>query len=197
MSNKEIQNQRMRGYFIQATKEILKGEGLRNISVRNIATQAGYSYATLYNYFRDAKDLIFECVIDFQEECKSFITQEIKDCAPGVLKIRSIALAYIKYFVQYPGIFELFYIEKTHELAGKQPTIKLIATFLDKLCADEWKYLVDNKKLTQQKSALMQDGLNYLVNGMLLLYLTRSHPDTYNDFMKTVDTQINNLLDID
>ena len=55
----------MRGYFIQAAKEILKGEGLESMSVRNIADQAGYSYATLYNYFKDVKDLILECIKDF------------------------------------------------------------------------------------------------------------------------------------
>ena len=49
MKNKEIQEKRMRDYFIQATREILKGEGIESISVRNIADRAGYSYATLYN----------------------------------------------------------------------------------------------------------------------------------------------------
>ena len=53
MEKKEIQEQRMRGYFIQATKEIIKGEGIKSVSVRNIADRAGYSYATLYNYFKD------------------------------------------------------------------------------------------------------------------------------------------------
>ena len=33
----DIQEQRMRDYFIQATKEILRGEGLKSLSVRNIA----------------------------------------------------------------------------------------------------------------------------------------------------------------
>lgn len=31
----------MRKYFIDATKEILRGEGLRAVSARNIAAQAG------------------------------------------------------------------------------------------------------------------------------------------------------------
>ena len=64
MDKKIIQEERMKGYFIQATKEILKGEGLRAASVRNIADQAGYSYATLYNYFKDIKELIFVCIKD-------------------------------------------------------------------------------------------------------------------------------------
>ncbi len=65
MKNKEVQELRMKNYFIQATKEILKGEGLQAVSVRNVADKAGYSYATLYNYFKDITELIFVCVNDF------------------------------------------------------------------------------------------------------------------------------------
>jgi len=86
VERKEIQEQRMKGYFIQATKDILKGEGLRAISVRNIADRAGYSYATLYNYFSDVKDLIFECVKDFQDEAREFIAAETKNSEPGLDK---------------------------------------------------------------------------------------------------------------
>jgi len=105
MGNKEIQEQRMKNYFIQATKEILKGEGLKCISVRNVADRAGYSYATLYNYFKDIKDLIFECVVDFQQECEEFVKAESKKSSAGKEKIKAVTTAYIKYFIQYPGIF--------------------------------------------------------------------------------------------
>ena len=65
MKNKIIQEQRIKGYVIQAAKEILKGEGLKSISVRNIADQAGYSYATLYNYFKDInlEETFYEAII--------------------------------------------------------------------------------------------------------------------------------------
>ena len=74
MDKKEIQERRMKGYFIDATKELLKGEGLSAVSVRSVADKAGYSYATLYNYFKDLNDLIFECVRDFQTEWECFFS---------------------------------------------------------------------------------------------------------------------------
>ncbi|NCD10629.1 MAG: TetR/AcrR family transcriptional regulator, partial [Negativicutes bacterium] len=123
MTKNEIQEQRMRGYFIDATRTILKGEGLRAVSVRNVAEIAGYSYATLYNYFRDVKDLVFECVCDFQNECTRFVEEKVGEEAPGLRRIRAITIAYMKYFVEYPGIFELFFIEKPSEIANKQPTV--------------------------------------------------------------------------
>ncbi|NLT49326.1 MAG: TetR/AcrR family transcriptional regulator, partial [Ignavibacteria bacterium] len=41
MTKNEIHEKRMKEYFIQATKELLKGEGLKVVSVRNVAEQAG------------------------------------------------------------------------------------------------------------------------------------------------------------
>src|SRR5512133_1434274 len=83
MKNKEIQEQRMRGYFIQAAKEILKGEGLRSLNVRHIADKAGYSYATLYNYFEDVNELTFLCVNDFYEECRRHAIAEAETRTVG------------------------------------------------------------------------------------------------------------------
>ena len=105
MKNKEIQEERIKGYFIEAAKEMLKGEGLKSISVRNIADRAGYSYTTLYNYFKDLNELIFLCVKDFQNECAQSISDEVRNKPQGFEKIKAITKAYINYFVQYPGIF--------------------------------------------------------------------------------------------
>ena len=116
MNKREVQSQRIRGYFIQATKDILRGEGLRGISVRNISDQAGYSYATLYNYFSDIKELIFICVKDFQEECKELVQQETMQMEQGIPRIKQTINGFIKYFIQYPGIFELFYLEGLSDL---------------------------------------------------------------------------------
>lgn len=196
MGNKEIQEQRMKGYFIEASKEILKGEGLKNISVRNIAERAGYSYATLYNYFSDVKDLIFECVVDFQEECEVFVKSETKKTQQGIEKIKAISKAYIKYFIQYPGIFELFFLEKTSDLARKQNITELIYTFFDKLCDEEWNYCIQNKLVKRSEAELMKAALKYLVTGMLLFYINRRQPVTYKEFSEITELNLNNILKI-
>ncbi|MFA6599132.1 MAG: TetR/AcrR family transcriptional regulator [Ignavibacteriaceae bacterium] len=186
----------MKSYFIQATKEILKGEGLKCISVRNVAERAGYSYATLYNYFKDVKDLIFECVLDFQEECEEFVKGETESTPSGPGKIKAIAKAYIKYFIQYPGIFELFFLEKTNELAHKQPTIMLIYSFLDKLSENEWDFCIKTDSMNAEEAVITRDTLHYTVIGMLLFYLNRRQPVTYKEFTERVEIQLNTILKI-
>lgn len=194
MTKNTIQEKRMRGYFIQAAKEILRGEGLRAVSVRNIAERAGYSYATLYNYFDDLNELIFECITDFKEECTDFVKERTKNSERGLTKINDIVIAYANFFVQHPGIFELFYIEKPTDIAKKQPTLDLIYSLLDKLCLEEWVYCIQNDIKKMDEAERMKSEIRFLVPGMLLLYLNRRRPETYDQFLGMLKSQLNYIL---
>lgn len=180
----------MRGYFIQATKEMLKGEGLKSISVRSIADRAGYSFGTIYNYFKDINELVFLCVQDFEDECEEYIKSET-DNKKGLEKIKAIAKAYLGYFVQYPGIFELFYIERITETGKKPSTSELICTFIDKLCTEEWDKCIAQETITKEDAKLIQNGIKYLLPGLLLLYINRRHPTSYNEFKTIANAQLN------
>lgn len=194
MTKNVIQEQRMRGYFIQATKDILKGEGLKSISVRNIAERAGYSYATLYNYFKDIKDLVFECVRDFQEECEEIVTRETQNARPGAEKIQAITKSYLKFFIQYPGIFELFYLEKPVDISSKKETMQWICTFLDRLCESDWEYAVTNNLIPASQTMNIKIRLNAVTNGLLLLYLNRRFPESYQEFTQISNIQIDEII---
>lgn len=194
MKNKEIQEKRMREYFIQATKEILKGEGLKSLSVRNIADRAGYSYATLYNYFKDVNDLVFLCVHDFQVECKTFVENQTRKSPEGIEKIRASVAAYVKFFVEYPGIFDLFYLAKVGDFGNKESIIQVIGNSLDDVCEKHWTHCVNQKILTPEKVGSLKSGLKYTVVGLLLYYLNRRTPDSYNEFMEEVNNQIHTML---
>lgn len=196
MNNKEIQEKRMKGYFIQATKDILKGEGIKSVSVRNIADKAGYSYATLYNYFKDVNDLIFLCVNDFQEECKQYVADNTKKSLTGPDKIKAMVLAYINYFVEYPDIFELFYLTKMGDFGNKQTTIDVISNSLNAICEADWNYCANNKILSVEKNENLKSQLQYCVIGLLLLYLNRRTPDSYLEFIKLANDKLDYLFEI-
>jgi AcrR family transcriptional regulator len=194
MDKKDIQEQRMRNYFIEAAKEIIRGEGFKAISVRNIAERAGYSYTTLYNYFKDIKDLIFVCVTDFQDECVQFISDQVKKDLNGIDGVKSKAIAFSDYFIQYPGIFELFYVEKISDLDAQQSTTKLIYSFLDRICEDDWNYCIEKKLLTKEETEDYKTQLQFFITGLLLFYLNRRQPSDYKEFITLRDRQVNNLL---
>ena len=187
---KQIQEDRVRGYFIQSAKDILRSEGLKGISVRNVSQSAGYSYATLYNYFKDIRFLVFECVKDFQQECSVFITEKVGNVSPGIEKLRAISKAYIEYFVEYPGIFELFYIEKMSAYGNSTETAELIYTFLDRLCENDWIIYQESSKLNDDFIAKLKDQLRSTLIGLLLFYLNRNYPDNYPEFITRMEKQL-------
>ncbi len=121
---KAIQEERMKGYFLTSAKELIRGEGLRVVSTRNVAERAGYSYVTLYNYFKDIRDLIFSCVEDFMEECREFVAKEVHGTVSGEKALIAISCGYAKFFVQYPGIFDLFYQERTNQIATAKSNVE-------------------------------------------------------------------------
>lgn len=194
MTNHAIQTERMKGYFIQAASELIKGDGFHSISTRSVAERAGYSYATLYNYFKDLNDLIFECVKGFQKECELQVRSSTAGIPPGREKIKSICLAYMDYFVEYPGVFELFFIERMGHIGNRKTTAQTIYVFLDSLCEDEWNYCVRNNIYNEELVERLKPQLRSCVMGMLLFFENRHQPADYNDFVSLAGEQIDHIL---
>ena len=194
MDKKEIQEQRTKGYFIEAAKELLKGEGLSAVSVRSVSDKAGYSYATLYNYFKDLNDLIFECVKDFQVECESAVKSKIKKSEQGKSKIKATVLAYVQYFTEYSGVFELFFLERMGNIGNKQSISELIYTFLDKLCDPHWDYCITQNICSRELAEKKMQQLRFCVMGMLLFYQNRFQPENYNEFIRLLDNQVEEII---
>jgi AcrR family transcriptional regulator len=195
MGNKEIQSERIRRYFIDAAKELLRGEGLRSVSTRSVAEKAGYSYATLYNYFKDINDLVFECVKDFQEECEDIVKSKTKKARPGTEKIKAITSAYIDYFIEYPGTFELCFLEKIRGIGERKELTELIYTFLDRLCEEQWNYCIAEKIMKPKKVGQKRNELRFTVMGLLLFYENRRQPGSYTEFLSLTDSVIGKILE--
>jgi len=194
MRSKDIQEQRIKSYFIEATKEIIKSEGIKALSVRTVSVRAGYSYATLYNYFKDLNDLIFICVSDFQKECIEFVNQKINDKDPIEVKIKSKIKSLANYFVQYPGIFELMYIEKMNDIGNQEKISLQIYNFFDDMCQEEWDKLNENNKMKKDVINQKKMILNHAVVGALVFYMNRQVPTDYSTFISNLDNQIDLIL---
>jgi len=184
----------MRGYFIQAAKDMLRAEGLKSISVRAIADRAGYSYTTMYNYFKDVNDLIFVCVEDFFEECRVFVAQNAGMNLIGIEKLKATIISYANFFVEYPGIFDLFFIEKVGDFGQKQTTITLIASSFDKISEEDWNYCISQKLIDAGESERLKMQLKYSIFGLLLMYLNRRNPTSYSEFVRQLTDQVDFIL---
>jgi AcrR family transcriptional regulator len=183
---KAIQEERMKGYFLTAAKELIRGEGLAVVSTRNVAERAGYSYATMYNYFKDIRDLIFSCVEDFMAECREFVAKEVPSALSGEKALIAISSSYTKFFVQYPGIFDLFFQEKASKISTAKSNVNAIDALFDSLVEQRWKTIVDRKKNTQGASSQAQEFHKLALHGILLFYLNNRTTHSYKALMNQV-----------
>ena len=194
VSNKELQEKRMRGYFIDAAKETLKGEGLKAVNVRTVAERAGYSFATMYNYFKDLNELIFICVKDFMSECEAFADEQTDQQTPGSMRLRGRIRAMIQYFTQYPGIFELFYLERMNDIGARQPTAEMIYLFTDRIIQNDIEQMISSGEISAHDAEMLKISLRNGVAGMLLFYNNRLQPDDYGKFTEIAEKQLTHLL---
>src|SRR5699024_7686797 len=65
ISRRDIQLVRMWRYFLEAAVDVIEKEGIRNVTIRKIADQAGFTSSTAYNYFRDLSHLKFFAAMRF------------------------------------------------------------------------------------------------------------------------------------
>lgn len=193
-SNKELQEKRMRGYFIEAASEILRGEGLKAVSVRSVSERAGYSYATLYNYFKDLNELIFICVNGFIKDCESIINEQTLDLEPGNDRIKFKMKLLAGYFIQYPGIYELCFIERISNPGTIQSSAKLIYELVDRIALEDFEYLCKHNLMSSQSVKTTILILKNSMAGLLLHYLNRLQPNDYKTFIANLDEQLTAIL---
>jgi AcrR family transcriptional regulator len=186
-SMKALQEERMKGYFLTAAKELIRGEGPGIVSTRNVAERAGYSYATLYNYFKDIRDLIFSCVEDFMAEGKEFVTQEVRGTVSGEKALIAISKSYSRFFIQYPGIFDLFYQEKINQISTAKSNLRAVDTFFDSLVEEEWKVIKNQKECTPKAVVRAQEFHKLALHGLIMFYLNSRTNENYGEVINRVE----------
>ena len=124
MEKKSLQRERTKCYFIDAAKEIIKTKGLAQASARNVADLAGYSYATIYNYFSDLNDLLWYVTVDLIEEMSENLRPYIVGADPiGRLKLGY--REYVRYYLDRPEVYHfLFHAQIGQPSAEVEPRLK-------------------------------------------------------------------------
>jgi hypothetical protein len=101
-------------------------------------------------------------------------------------------MSYIKYFVQYPGAFDVFFIEKMsgHIFTGKFQ--ELIDRLYGKIFAEDWNAASVDKENGELSAMIMMH--EYSLHGLLLYYINRRIPSDYAEFMENADMLMTNIL---
>ncbi|MBS4535646.1 TetR/AcrR family transcriptional regulator [Clostridium sp. D2Q-14] len=193
MNKKEIQRQRIMNYFIKAAKKIILEEGIKNVTVRKVADIAGYSYATIYNYFKDLDTLILYCINDFLEDCYEYV-QTQKHPNNDIDKIKSLINSYIEYFLKYPQSFQVIFIEDISVELPEEIVNNVLNPRVAILLSEEFNNYAKKSKISNKNIDFIKELVSNYIHGKLLFYIKRGINQNHKEFIKDINDELNYIL---
>jgi AcrR family transcriptional regulator len=109
MDNKEIQKKRMLSYFLEATNKIIEEEGLQAVTIRKVASLAGYNSATLYNYFENLNHLLFFASLKYLKDYAENLSKKTKGSKNSIETYLSVWKCFCYHSYLKPEIYNLIF----------------------------------------------------------------------------------------
>jgi AcrR family transcriptional regulator len=105
---KERERRELMDLILMKAKEIIVNEGQEKLSIRRIATEIDYSPATIYLYFKDKDEILYQMMQKGFEIMTSYMEDVFKETAP-VKRIFLIGQEYIRFGTEHPDWYELMF----------------------------------------------------------------------------------------
>lgn len=109
-SRAENDKENLREEIMNAARELFVRDGYANVSMRKIAEKIGYSPTTIYLYFKDKNDLLYQiCEQTFERLARNIKSIEQLSDQP-LEKLRSGLREYIYFGLKHPSQYEIVFI---------------------------------------------------------------------------------------
>lgn len=193
MTNKELKRRRMMDYFISATVEIIDSEGVGAVSARRVADLAGYSYATIYNYFQDINHLLWHCVPEYFARLSSLVQPDVLPGPSGAKKLRQACRAYANFFVTHPFSFQFMFMadlgkapQEISDALAEPLFLGALNSILEQCVAEG----VIREEDMQSLGVL----IGFTVNGALLFHVSKRMESSPEEFLNQLDLALDPIL---
>lgn len=192
--NKDIQKYRMKRYFIDAAKKILINEGALNVSARKVGEATGYSYATIYNYFRNLDHLLWCIGIDFIQDIAKIYENDFKKNYYTSNDIKQLFKRYIDYYFINPNVFKFFFFYQVEE-PPEEVKGEFVRPSLEKILISILENLAQQKIIEQEKVIIISGLIMNSIHGMLLMYFSKKRKVTEQEIHSKSEEMIQFLLE--
>ena len=112
LARKELKRRRIMVLFILAAEELIRQDGVSNLTIRKLADVTGYSSATLYSYFADLDELILYASIRRRKEYLKQVEREITPDMTSLEQYRKIYEIFNYYSFRDPDTYMNLYFGK-------------------------------------------------------------------------------------
>ncbi|MBK5242925.1 TetR/AcrR family transcriptional regulator [Clostridium sp.] len=141
MNNKEIQKRRMMGYFLEATKTIIETEGISAVTIRNVASMAGFNSSTVYNYFENLNHLIFFASLKYLKDYAQALPKYTMNSKNSFENYINIWKCFSYYSYLRPEIYNLIFFSSFSHSIVNSSLKTYYSIFPEEIGEDQKKFL--------------------------------------------------------
>lgn len=105
----KLRRQRIMSYFVEAAGQIIQSKGVSAVTIRGVSNKAGYTSATLYNYFDNLNHLIFLSAMKYMEEYNNEISNRVVGCKNSIEAYLVVCQCFCEYSFRNPEIYSLLF----------------------------------------------------------------------------------------
>lgn len=106
---KEREKQEMRKLIINAAMEMFITEGFDKTSIRNIADKIEYSPATIYLYYKDKDELLYEVQGQAFMELYNAFVKDVTATDP-LERLDQLLHSYVNFGFEHPDLYDLMFV---------------------------------------------------------------------------------------
>lgn len=193
MDRRKSKRERVRTLFAETAKEIIRREGVEVITVRRVAEEAGYTFASIYNNFENIDELLQYSRELIVRDLAVHIGAEEKKLGEkkaGKELLAALFKCYIAYFLENPTIFRFFFFYPHPPRSESIPDHTKEAAFTDAF-TQSFSFISDAWGFSEEELSLLSRSLIYTIHGMLTLSMAgyeemkQSTADTFLDELLT------------
>ena len=193
MKKRTVRQEKTWNSFIQAAKDIIDREGIEGVSARKIGELSGYSYATIYNYFKDIKELLAYCAYDLLRDCsikmKTIETQNLT----WLQILHRYNEVYIRYFADKPDYFHLVFVQDygdyTLEISKEEDPLHVAMILHDHLLKG-----LNKGYIREWQIPMIESILSASIHGKLLFYISKRHGQDLENLLEDLRNEVEYVI---
>ncbi len=160
----------VQAHFVEAARALILREGVEALTIRRIADEAGYTFASLYNHFEKLDELLWRTRSRMIDDLSRYLASAGRLDAASTEDIVGVFLSYADYFIERPHAYRFIYFHRLDaalkpsgaDAAGDPLADKLFRTF---------SYLYAQGMRGPEELAAISKAIRFGVQGVLTLYL--------------------------
>lgn len=162
--------ERRRNEIIDAAEKLFFSKGYDEITMDDVAADAGLAKGTLYTYFKSKESLFYAVALRGVKLLNTLFAGAVKMEKTGVDKIYATGVAYYEFSKRYPEYFKLFSYAESERFVCRDDENVLELT---KASQENLNIMLESIRIGQEDGSIMP-GLDPLMTAIFLMESTKA-----------------------